>query len=455
MSDFDLVIRGDLILPDRVLEDGWVAVLGGTIAKIGQDAPPDARVLQDHRGAWILPGVVDGQTHAKSQLGQEGIGQASRAAAAGGVTVMVDMPYDDPTAVDSREAFEEKVTEVRSDAHVDVALHATIPEDGRTDVISELIDAGAAAFKFSTFEAAPSRFPRIREDHLADAFRAIAPTGLACGVHNQMQEITRANIESLRAAGDCGWDAYARAHPPLVEDLATALVYEIGVATQARAHVVHISTSRGFEIAAMYRAAGHHASVETCVQYLMLNHEEHARRLGALVKHYPPLRPAAETEKLWRHIAAGRCTFVSSDHVSWGLDRKGDPDIFANKSGGPGLETLLPAFWTGCEEHGLAPTVVAQLLCAGPADHFRLGDRKGRLVEGHDADIVILSRERYRFDPSSSLSAVQWSAFEGRELLVRPVATYVRGQLAWDGSRIANNAGGDDRFLRPRLSEAS
>ena len=96
----------------------------------------------------------------------------------------------------------------------------------------------------------------------------------------------------------------------------------------------------------MYRRAGHAVSIETCPQYLMLNHEEHTKRFGAKTKHYPPIRPKAETERLWTHIANNDCTFVSSDHVSWGLERKGNPDVFKNSSGGPGLETLLPAFWT-------------------------------------------------------------------------------------------------------------
>tara|TARA_Y100000766_G_scaffold269402_1_gene266355 strand:- start:3110 stop:3922 length:813 start_codon:yes stop_codon:yes gene_type:complete len=267
-----------------------------------------------------------------------------------------------------------------------------------------------------------------------------------------MQEMTRRNIARMTDAGDTGWDAFARAHTPLIEDLATVIVYELGARTGARGHVVHCSTSRGFEICEMYRAAGHAASIETCVQYLMINHEEHAEKLGAKVKHYPPMRPKAETELLWQHVVAGRCTFVSSDHVSWGLDRKNDPNIFKNTSGGPGLETLLAAFWTGCEEHGIGPRMAVQMLCDGPADHFLIGDRKGRLAPGHHADIVVLKKEQYEFDPSNSLSAVPWSSFAGRRFNVRVAATYSRGELIWDGAAVKNAAGGKERFLRPTLS---
>ena len=136
-----------------------------------------------------------------------------------------------------------------------------------------------------------------------------------------------------------------------------------------------------------------------------------------------------------------------SDHVSWGLEKKGDPDVFKNTSGGPGIETLLPALWTGCEEHGISPTMVVKQLCEGPAKAFLLAD-KGRLAAGADADIVVLEPGRFIFDPSKSLSAVRWSSFEGREFTVRVATTFVRGTLAWDGSTI-RNAAGDGRFLRP------
>lgn len=447
MSDFDLVLRGNIVLSDRIIEDGYVAVSGGKVGKLGQGTPPSARETQDFRGQWIIPGVIDGQVHSGSQANHEGIGMCSRAAAAGGVTVMVDMPYDEPEPVTNAKLFNEKVAVVERDAHVDVALYATITIENGLHAIPGLVEAGACAFKFSTFEANPTRFPRIGDDTLYEAFKLIAPTGLLCGVHNQDQEMTRRNIARLIEAGDTGPDAFLRAHTPLIENLATARIYEIGAETGARAHAVHVSTSRGFEICNMYKQAGHKATVESCVQYFMLNAEEHGPRFGAKIKHYPPIRPKAESDLLWSHLAAGHCDFISSDHVSWGLEKKGDPMIFKNTSGGPGIETLLPALWTGCEEHGLSPTIVVKQLCEGPAKAFLLAD-KGRLEAGADADITVLEPGRFIHDPGKSLSAVKWSSMEGREFRVRVAATYVRGQLAWDGKAIRNKAG-DGRFLRP------
>jgi allantoinase len=269
-------------------------------------------------------------------------------------------------------------------------------------------------------------------------------------VHNQDQEMTRRNIARLIAAGDTTWDAFGRAHPNRVEDLATAKVCELGAETGAHAHVVHVSTARGFEIGQMYRQAGHKATIETCVQYLMLNEEEHMSRLGARTKHFPPIRPKAEMEGLWRFIASGDCAFVSSDHVAWGLERKGNPNIFQNAAGGPGLETLLPAFWTGCEERGLPLTLIAQLLAKGPAEHFHLAN-KGQLAPGFDADIAVIEPGAYDYDPSHSLSAVNWSAYDGRRFTAKVVATYLRGEAVYAQGAI-KNAPGSGRFQRPTMT---
>ncbi|MBD1600093.1 dihydroorotase [Pseudomonas typographi] len=448
MSDFDLVIRGAVVTPTRILENGYVATVDGRIALVGEGEPPAARDHHDRRGCWVVPGAVDGQTHTGS-ANHEWLGQASRAAAAGGVTTLVDMPYDEPEPVWSTARFHEKAAQANRDCHIDIGLYATIrPHDG-LDAIAGLIEAGACAFKFSTFEANALRFPRISDEVLYEAMLRIAPSGLACGVHNQDQEMTLSNIARLKAAGDTGWDAFGRAHPPLVENLATARVYELGAATGARAHAVHISLSRGFELCNQYRQAGFKATAETCVQYLMLNQEEHGQRLGAKAKHYPPIRPQAEVEKLWTHIAAGDCDFVSSDHVSWGLDRKGDPDIFKNASGGPGLETLVPALWTGCLERGVSPLMAVRLLCQGPAQFFLL-QSKGALEAGKDADITVLEPGAFIYDPSASQAAVNWSSFEGRRFAVRVAATYLRSELAWDGQRIVNQAG-KGRLQKPQL----
>ena len=224
MSEYDLVISGNVVLSDRIIQNGFVAVRGGKIAEVGEGTPPAARERQDFSGHWLIPGVIDGQVHSGSQAGQEGIGMCSRAAAAGGVTVMVEMPYDEPEPVTDATRFLRKVAIVEAESHVDVACYGTITVENGLDALPGMIEAGACGFKFSTFEANPTRFPRITDDTIYEAFRRLAPTGLLCGVHNQDQEMTRRNIERMVAAGDTGPDAFGRAHTHMIENLATARI---------------------------------------------------------------------------------------------------------------------------------------------------------------------------------------------------------------------------------------
>jgi allantoinase len=454
MQAADLVVHGDIV-PDghSVIHDGHVAIANGKVVDVGPGAGPRAAQRIDARGRWVVPGVIDGQVHSGSQAGFEGMGITSRAAAAGGVTVMVDMPYDAPEPVTDARLFASKREIAARMCHVDHALIATIaPSVAGLDAIPELIEAGCVSFKFSTYEANKTRFPRIEYDLLLQAMRRVAPYKLLCGVHNQDQELSDKNIAAAKASGRTDALGFCAAHSPLVENMASATIYELGAQSGARAHVVHCSLARGFEVCAMYRRAGHAASIETCVQYLMLDSDEHVPRFGNRTKHYPPMRPRTEVDKLWKHIANGECAFVSSDHVAWGAERKADPDVFKCSAGGPGIEVLLPALWTGIEERGLPPTLAVQLLSQGPSESFGLHDRKGTLAPGKDADFAILERGEFSYDPATSLSGVTWSSFAGRRLSVRVAETWLRGRRCWDGQRVTN-AAGEGRFLAPRRTQ--
>ncbi len=454
MGDFDLVLKGTVVLADRIVEAGHVAVRDGKIAFIGQGAMPSARERHDLGAALILPGAIDAQVHSLSQKNQEDFVWSTRSAAAGGVTTIVDMPYDEGDLVCSGDAVRRKVAHAGAQARVDFALYGTIdPEEGPVR-IGEMVEAGVAAFKFSTFGTDPKRFPRIAPNLLAECFRAIAPTGLAAGVHNEDDETVRAAMAAVRASGISDWRAHGLSRPPLAELLATTQIYETGAETGCPAHVVHCSLSRGYELAAAYRASGHAASIECCIHYLVLDEEEDVRRLGGKAKINPPIRPRAEVEALWRHVAAGHVTLVSTDHVSWSEDRKTDPDMLKNASGVPGLEVMLPLFVKGALERGIPLTRAAELMALNPARHFRIDHRKGALEIGKDADIAVLTPEPFTYDAAASgHNVVGWSPYNGMRLPWRVAGTWLRGQPVFDGRQVLA-APGTGRFVRPPASIA-
>jgi allantoinase len=450
MSDFDLVLAGTVVLPDRIIQNGFVGVRDGKIALVGEGTAPAARERHELGNALILPGAIDAQTHSLSQKDQEDFIWSTRSAAAGGVTTIVDMPYDEGNLVCSAEAVRKKVAHAERQARVDFALYGTIkPEEGAAR-IPEQVEAGVAAFKFSTFGTDPVRFPRIPPALLEECFAAIAPTGLTAGVHNEDDEAVRAAIAKVKALGITDFRAHAMSRPQLTELLASLQIYETGAQTGCPAHVVHCSLGRGYEIARSYRDQGFAATIECCIHYLVLDEENDVKRLGGKAKINPPIRPRAEVEKLWDHVRQGNVTLVSTDHVSWSENRKNNPDMLANASGVPGLEVMVPLFVKGALERDIPLTWAAKLMAHNPAQHFRLG-QKGALEVGKDADIAVLFDRPQRYDAAASgHNVIDWSPYNGIELPWTVGLTYLRGQQVFDGTGVAEP--GTGRFVRPEAA---
>ena len=445
----DQVFVGQVVLPARVIENGYVLVADGVVQRVGEGPGPSGE-RSGGAGCLVLPGAIDSQVHSRSQSGQEDFIWSTRSAAAGGVTTIVDMPYDDGRLISTAERFMAKAKEASEQARVDFALYATAaPEDGAAH-IDELVESGAAAFKFSTFGTHPQRFPRVPPHILYDCFTAIARHGLMAGVHNEDDEMVRAFVARVAADGGTDYAAHGRSRPPITEALATAQVYEIGAATGCAAHIVHCSIGRGYEMAAAYRTQGYEATIEACIHYLVLDEENDVKRLKGRGKVNPPIRPQVEREALWRHLAVGNITVVSTDHVSWSVDRKDDPDMMKNSSGLPGLEVLYPLLLTGLDQRGLSFSHAARVLASNPAGLFRLSHIKGALAVGRDADVVLMRRDPHRYAAAQSgENVVDWSAYEGMDLTYRPEAVFLRGEcVAAEGKVIAEP--GQGVFLRPQ-----
>jgi allantoinase len=448
-AECDLVVRGRIVLPGRILDDGYVASRDGRIAAIGAGGPPPAHATVDADGCYVLPGIVDTHVHTRSEPA-EGITRCTASAVAGGVTTVVDMPYDMPAAVPDLATFQQKVKDVAAEAVGDVALYGTIRKEGGLDEIERIAAAGACAFKVATYEAHPLRFPRIPDGELLEAFRRIATTGLPVAVHCENQDIVDRGVAAARLAGFVGPPAHGRSRPPVSETEAVARVLEIAADARVRVHVVHASVPRSFDLVERYRAEGVRVTAETCIHYLVLD-EEAMERLGPRGKINPPLRSPAHVAGLWQYLASHRIDQVTSDHAPWTLARKSNhEDIFENASGAPGVETLLPLLF----HHGVASGRITildlvRVLAEHPARTFGLFPRKGTLAPGSDADLVV-------FDPDAGWtvraenlhSGAGWTPYEGMALRGRVTHAIVRGRLAFQHDRVLARPG-DGRFIPP------
>jgi allantoinase len=356
------------------------------------------------------------------------------------VTTVVDMPYDDAQGpVDSLRAFEAKVGDVEREAVIDVALWATVPPRGPIDEVAALVNAGAAAFKLSTFETHPRRFPRIPDGQLLAAFGEIARAGGLAGVHAENDEIVRAGIAAEQAAGHAGDPlAHARSRPPVAEHEAIARCLELARATGVRLHICHVSTARGVGLVAEAWRDGVDVSAETCPHYLLLDESELAHR-GGEAKINPPLRAAP--------LPSEGLDLISSDHVGWPAERKHGPDIFALAAGAPGVELIVPLV-----HDALGAAELVRLVSEAPARRFGLWPRKGSLTPGADADVLVLDpRAEWEIDPASLVTAAGWSPYAGRRVRGRVLAAFSRGVQVWDG-RAVLTAAGHGRFVPAAIS---
>jgi allantoinase len=450
---YDLTVQGDLVLPDRVLVDGWLAVRDGCIAAIGDGEAPAAARSIDARGSWILPGGIDGQVHAGSQIGYPGIESLTHAAAAGGLTTVVDMPYDEPQPVTDGEILTDKIEAVARFAHVDVALYGSFAKTGGAERIAEQAEGGVCAYKIATYENHPVRFPRLSPPEMLKGFREVAKTGLPVAVHNEDMELVDDCVADLKAAGKTGAEFHSPSRPKLAETLANWQILEIAAAAGAHGHIVHTSIARACEQAAVFKAAGYKATVETCLHYLIFTDDDVAR-LGGRLKVNPPIRGADERDALWACVERGEIAFVSSDHGPWTLDRKDKADIFANMAGAPGVELLLPVFYTAAMERCADIHLVTAMLAEGPAKFFGLWPRKGALAVGSDADITVLARENWTVEETDLRGEIKWSPYHGMALSGRVTATVLRGDLIYDGAEVLSRAG-MGRFVAPVGADSS
>ena len=445
---FERLITGRVVSPDGILENGWVAVSDGRVAGVGAGVRPAAGEVVDYGPAYVLPGAVDGQTHAGSQVGFPGLGPTTRAAVIGGVTTIVDMPYDEPDPIWNGELLARKAAAVAEHAVCDVALYGTVAAEPDAAAVEALVAGGVCAFKISSFEAHPHRFPRIGSGATRALIEMLEGTGLPLGLHNEDQEIVRRLAAEFKASGRTRPEDHSPSRPEVAELAATATFLALGAGVSTPLHIVHISTPDGFDMTRRFREAGQPATAEMCVHYLHFDADEAMPRLGGRLKVNPPIR-AGRREALWQVLERGECAFVSSDHSAWPISRKSGPTIFDDAAGMPGLEAMLPVFFTdAAARYGadIAARMSAEWLAHRPARFFGLG-RKGRLAPGMDADIAVLRPGTHVYDARANPAGPGWSAYDGETFLATPVATWVRGRLAWDGSAVTA-AAGTGRYVR-------
>ena len=443
----DLLLHGNAVMPDGILEDAFIAVENGIITDISSQ-PTTAKQTVDARGSYLLPGGIDTHVHSHSSAYKpESWKRISQCAAKGGVTTIVDMPYDSPEPTITPEILKRKIEKLEQESFVDVALYGTMSKYDGIPQLRPLIDAGVAAFKFSTYETDPARFPKISNNDIVKAFEILGKTNLPVCFHAEDGDIVDPLVKELYSRGETEPHLHATSRPPVSEMTSVASLLEMARGTSVKLHIVHLTVPEGFDLLEHYRALGVDVTAETCIHYLLLDDSEFAKQRG-FVKCNPPLRTKEMLEGLWQKLFENKIDFITTDHAPWASELKDKANIFDNKSGLPGLETLLPLLYhEGVTKRGLDLKTFANLISTNPAKRFNLYPHKGVLQVGSNADITVLDpRGSFTVRSSETYSVAAHTPYDGWQLNGRISHTFVRGKLVYGSDKVSENQG---KFIKP------
>jgi allantoinase len=413
-----------------------IEVRDGTITALHPyDTRPGSATVRDAGDAVILPGVVDSHVHVNEpgRSEWEGFTTATRAAAAGGVTTLADMPLNSiPATVDVR-ALETKRAAARGKCAMDVGfLGGVIP--GNAGALAALHEAGVLGFKCFLVPSGVDEFPGCDAADLDKALAALAPLGAVLMAHCESPAVlARVNAPaSTRTHAE-----YARSRPGAAETEAVALLLSLAEKHRARAHVVHVSSGATIPLLAAARARGVQVSAETCPHYLHFTSEDVPD--GATeYKCAPPIRSAADRDALWQAMLDGTLDAVVSDHSPCppALKARDTGDFMAAWGGIASLQLGLSVVWTGMRARGIALERLAAWMSAGPARLLGLSGRKGAIAPGHDADLVVWQPEgEFTVHADDLFHRHKLTPYIGARLAGIVHSTWVRGECVYLGDR--------------------
>lgn len=433
MSRVDLLFTDAVVhLPGGEVIAGWLAATDGRIESIGEGSSPRAEATVDCRGQWIFPGLVDIHVHFRDPgfTEKEDFTTGSAAAASGGVTSVIDMPNTEGLVITGDDVAR-KMRSLEGRAYVDYGLYALLADSGPH--LNDLCELGVAGLKWMFGrESRSGRSPRpMAKLRLRDALEKAAAAGMLVGVHAEDADWVTVLEDDLKAQGRTDAQAHGDSRPPFTEALAIAQSALLGDEFGCRIHIHHLSSNKALTmLKTMRRGMGISITAEVCPHHLFLTQAD-LTRLGTRGKVNPPLRQESDVEALWEGIRTGAIDCIASDHAPHLLQEKVTDSVWEAESGLIGVETLFPLLFHEISCKRLSISKFTALTAEKPAELVGLAHRKGKLLPGHDADLVLVNPGATTAISSGILhSKHPDTPYEGLERQGAIVSVYVRGQAA-------------------------
>ncbi|MHA7631693.1 allantoinase AllB [Corallococcus sp. M7] len=427
------VFRSERVVTPEGTRAAAVVVRDGRIEGIhaNVDVPKDAQVVDLGRDA-LLPGIVDSHAHINEpgRTDWEGFATATAAAAAGGITTVVDMPLNSIPATTSLAALRTKAEAASGQCAIDYGLWGgVIP--GNANELQSMVDAGAPGFKCFLVHSGVDEFPAATREVLDAAMPILAKAGVPLLVHAELTDHEPPFAGDVRA-----YASYLASRPAAWEVDAIRMMIDLCRKHRDPVHIVHLSAADALDDIAKAKAEGLPFTVETCPHYLTFTAEE----IEAGATHFkcaPPIREAANRERLWDAVKSGLIDLVVSDHspCTPALKKLEAGDFSGAWGGIAGLQLSVSAVWTGMRAHGMSLDALVDRMAHRTAKLAGLSGRKGAIRPGLDADFVVFAPEaRFKVAPEDIRHRHRLTPYAGRELEGRVMRTYLRGQRIFDAT---------------------
>ncbi len=433
----ELVVRGERVLIDGALRPAAIHIRDGRIEAIADATEVGSGIPVHDAGTNVLmAGLVDTHVHVNEpgRAEWEGFETATRAAAAGGVTTILDMPLNSIPATTTVDALEQKRTVARGRCHIDVGfIGGVVP--GNAPDLAPLAQAGVLAFKCFLIDSGVKEFAHVDDAQLRESMPILASLGRVLMAHAELAAPIARAVAGLDSSADPRCHAtWLGTRPPEAEEQAITLLVALARETAARVHVVHVAAAGAIPILRRARAEGLSLTAETCPHYLVFSAEsipDGATRF----KCAPPIREHVHREALWSALRSGDLDMIASDHSPCppALRLPTEGDCLRAWGGIASLQLSLAAVWSRAPAHGATVADVARWMSERPARLVGLGPRKGLLAPGRDADLVVWDPEdELTVDASTLQHRHKVTPYEGMRLRGVIHETWVRGQRVYD-----------------------
>lgn len=443
-----MIIKNGLVaLPgEKALHPCDIEIVGGKILTLGQDLP-GSNILDAH-GLQIFPGAIDPHVHFNDPgfTEREDFIHGSQAAAAGGVTTIIDMPCTSIPPVTTLENFKIKLEAIASKSVVDFGFFGGVSgKCFESDVEKNMQQLAPEVLGFKTyFVSSMETFPRVTLEQFIRVLQLAAPLDRPVLLHAEDYE-TVTQCEAMERKKGNRWENYVASRPEEAEILAVRKAVDLAERWGGNLHIVHVSTAE----AAHYLSGKTFATGETCPHYLEFSRDDFAR-LGSALKTAPCVKGPSEKEKLWTCLKESMLDFIASDHAPAPSTQKNTGSVWTDYAGIPGTQTLfLYAYSQGfCRRHMSLDTFL-KITSENAARRYGLFDRKGSIEPGKDADLILIDpHQTTEIHGQSFFSKGKITPFEGQIFQGKILKTILRGQTIYDAEKGITASPGTGHILR-------